>query len=208
MFRDLRSLPVLAKEGAIVPISEESGDDPVNPESLKLRIWRGTNNFTLYEDDGETTDFEKGAFCETKLSIAENGNNLLFTVSPAEGDLSVIPEKRNFTFVFEDVASFSSANILIDGKESVIVPNSAFGKTTVKIEDISPKDEIIISFKNITARINPDKKTLITERLSKVQMTMVEKRLKFGKYIKNPTEPLHCGDKAIDGIVNEIFSLE
>ena len=209
MFRDLRSLPVLAKEGAIVPMSEENeNDDPVNPENLKVRIWRGTGSFTLYEDDGKTMDFEKGAFAETKFSISEKGKEIEFTVSPAEGDISVIPEKRNITLIFEDVASFGSAKILIGGKEHNVIQKSEFGKTEVTFEGVSPKDRIEIRFSNITARKNPEKKALITERLSKVQMTMVEKRVKFGKYIKNPTEPLHSGDKEIDGAVNEIFSLE
>ena len=58
LFRDEKSIPVLAKEGAIIPLYPESiGNSTDNPSSLELWIYRGSGSFDLYEDDGETYVF-------------------------------------------------------------------------------------------------------------------------------------------------------
>ena len=42
-------IPVLAKEGAIIPMSKNEKDNTVeNPKDLELLIFRGNNEFSLY----------------------------------------------------------------------------------------------------------------------------------------------------------------
>ncbi|MDR2647588.1 MAG: glycoside hydrolase family 31 protein [Oscillospiraceae bacterium] len=54
--RGLENIPVFAKEGAILPLAPESTDNNcAPPRTLHLHVWRGTNHFTLFEDEGETT---------------------------------------------------------------------------------------------------------------------------------------------------------
>ncbi|MDE6413020.1 MAG: alpha-xylosidase, partial [Eubacterium sp.] len=57
LHRDLNSMPVLAKEGAIIPFAKSIGNDVSNPEELEIWIYSGNNSFTLYEDNGKT-DYE------------------------------------------------------------------------------------------------------------------------------------------------------
>ena len=54
-------------------------------------IFRGNNSFTLYEDDGETNDFEQGCYAKTTFRMKEGGGDLLFTVLPAQGEPSLLP---------------------------------------------------------------------------------------------------------------------
>jgi alpha-glucosidase (family GH31 glycosyl hydrolase) len=90
----LEDIPVFAKAGAIVPLAPSptwGGLD--NPDELHLHIFPGADNtFELYEDDGETTDYQRGKYSITRFSL-QGGK---FTIHPAEGDLTVIPQKRTY----------------------------------------------------------------------------------------------------------------
>ncbi|MBO5936886.1 MAG: DUF5110 domain-containing protein, partial [Clostridia bacterium] len=63
MYRGLESIPVFAKEGAIIPLAtDDRNNDSSNPKDMTIRIYRGTNTFDLYEDDGESNEFKNGNF--------------------------------------------------------------------------------------------------------------------------------------------------
>lgn len=79
MYRGVESIPVLAKEGAIIPLSQnDRTNDISNPKDMKIRIFNGTNEFELYEDDGETMNFKDGAFSITKMKQEVINNDLFF----------------------------------------------------------------------------------------------------------------------------------
>ena len=60
----LREMPIFVKSGTILPLGPAvlyAGRTPGDP--IELRIYRGADaDFTLYEDDGETYGYEKGAY--------------------------------------------------------------------------------------------------------------------------------------------------
>jgi alpha-glucosidase (family GH31 glycosyl hydrolase) len=90
----LEDIPVYAKAGAIIPLAPKpvwGGID--NPTELDVYIFPGADNtFNLYEDDGETTEYQQGKYAITRFELKNN----TFTIHPAEGDLSVIPAKRTY----------------------------------------------------------------------------------------------------------------
>jgi len=90
----LKDIPVYAKAGAIVPLAPKVGWGGIdNPTELDIYIFSGADNaFDLYEDDGETTDYQKGKYAITKFSLKDG----IFTVHPVQGDLSVIPAQRTY----------------------------------------------------------------------------------------------------------------
>jgi alpha-glucosidase (family GH31 glycosyl hydrolase) len=90
----LEDIPVYAKAGAIVPLAPKVGWGGLdNPTELDLYIFPGADNtFDLYEDDGETTDYQRGKYAITRFELKGD----TFTIHPAEGDLSVIPSKRTY----------------------------------------------------------------------------------------------------------------
>jgi len=90
----LEDIPVFAKAGAIVPLAPKVGWGGIdNPTELDIHLFPGTDNtFDLYEDDGETTDYERGKYAITRFSL--QGNQ--FTIHPAMGDQSVIPSTRTY----------------------------------------------------------------------------------------------------------------
>ena len=99
--RDLETIPVLAKDGAIIPLSSDKGNLTENPKSLEIWAVSGNSSFVLIEDNGKT-DCEQHT-AKTKLEISFKGDKLTFGINAAEGDLSVIPKKRNYLIKVIDV---------------------------------------------------------------------------------------------------------
>ena len=104
MYRDIEYIPVLAKAGAIIPMSvNDTTNDCSNPEKLELLVYRGNNTFTLYEDDGDTLSYQNGEYLKTPFTVSENGSKVSFTISKGEGDPSVVPQKREYIIRFKDI---------------------------------------------------------------------------------------------------------
>ena len=143
--RDITSIPVLAPEGAIIPLDGRTkGNECNNPDSLEILIYRGNGSFKLYEDDGESLSYKDGHYAETEFKLEENGDELLFSVYPAEGDLSLIPKSRRYVFSFRDVAFAEKITAVADGREV----NFALKKTgrglAVTVENVESDKGITI----------------------------------------------------------------
>lgn len=115
LFRDIDTIPVLAKEGAIIPMSEDKGNQTDNPEAFEIWVFSGNGSFTLIEDNSKTDYNEHKA--ETKFEMTYIENKLTFTINQAQGDLSVIPQTRNYRVIVKD--------LLVDGKPLVFEFNNA-----------------------------------------------------------------------------------
>jgi len=105
----LEDIPVFAKAGAIVPLAPKVGWGGIdNPTELDIYLFPGANNtFELYEDDGETTDYQHGKYAITSFSLKKN----IFTIHPAEGDLSLIPVTRAYRIHLRGVDENISTNL-------------------------------------------------------------------------------------------------
>lgn len=101
MFRDMDSIPVLAKEGAIIPLSADKGNRVDNPKSLEIWAFSGNNEFTLVEDNSKT-DFAEHT-CKTKLSIEYKNNAVTFKIHKPVGDTSVVPQSRDYKVIIKDL---------------------------------------------------------------------------------------------------------
>ena len=90
----LEEIPVYARAGAIVPLAPKlKWGGLENPTELDVYVFPGADNtFELYEDDGETTEYQRGKYAITRFSLQDD----VLTVHPAHGDLSVIPLKRTY----------------------------------------------------------------------------------------------------------------
>ena len=90
LWRNRETIPVLARAGAIIPLSEDPRADR-NPDTLTLRVFAGRNGtYTLYEDDGISPDSPS---VRTRISLDWEGRTL--TIS-AEGDRSLLPSRRTW----------------------------------------------------------------------------------------------------------------
>jgi len=90
----LEDIPVFAKAGAIVPFAPKASWGGIeNPDELDVYIFPGADNrFELYEDDGETTDYQQGKYAITTFTLTKN----TFTILPPRGETSLVPAQRTY----------------------------------------------------------------------------------------------------------------
>jgi alpha-glucosidase (family GH31 glycosyl hydrolase) len=104
--RPLDSIPVFAKEGSVVVLSNDRGNGCDNPREMEARIYNGNGEYSLFEDRGDATAF-------TKFQLTKTENTQTVTLSVV-GDVSVIPEGRTVTLSFPNIVIHHSADAAID----------------------------------------------------------------------------------------------
>lgn len=99
-YRDITSIPVLAKAGAIIPFQEDYMENAnENPRQLHLFVYTGDDgSFMLYEDDNITMSYQNGECVKTNYRWEEKEGKLY--ICAAEGELSLIPENRDYVISF------------------------------------------------------------------------------------------------------------
>ncbi|MCR5031789.1 MAG: glycoside hydrolase family 31 protein [Lachnospiraceae bacterium] len=106
LYRPMESIPVLLKEGSILPLAAEQRENAAeNPEAMILHVVPGKDGeFTLYEDDGISMDYTQGIACRTKYEMQmEKDGTLRLAIHPAEGHTEVIPAARSYQVVLHGV---------------------------------------------------------------------------------------------------------
>lgn len=104
MYRDLDAIPVLAPAGAIVPMYQNGDRNDLSLEQpLEVNVWRGSGQYALYEDDGETNGFEQGRFAVTTFKIETVGDTVRFTICPPVEDHGLLPKTRQMRIRFRDI---------------------------------------------------------------------------------------------------------
>ena len=185
LFRDQSSIPVLAKEGAIIPLAVECDTNSiVNPEKLEILVSRGNNTFTLYEDDGETLAYKDGAFCETKYTVSDCSNSLGFIASAAKGDTSLIPDKRSYILSFIDISSCCDISVKVNGKDKEYAVIRDRNNLKIEISDVPCIDELTVKLNSYVRKVNPPKAQLLTELISKMKGSNDKKSARFTAFIK------------------------
>lgn len=117
-YRDLSSIPVLAKGGAILPLTDEifGKDASGNPASLRIQIFPGADGrFTLYEDDNESCAYEQGKCVETEMEF-DWEKEQRFVIHPPKGERELIPKRRDLYLEFRSVAD-CPVHVFAEGKE-------------------------------------------------------------------------------------------
>ncbi|MBQ4573038.1 MAG: DUF5110 domain-containing protein [Clostridia bacterium] len=145
----INTIPVLAKEGAIIPMSADEGNGWGCPEHLKIDIYRGTNAIDFYEDDGESGKYKNGEYSITKMSVKEEGDKLTFTMNGGKS-LDFIPTQRKYTLEFKDIESFEEVSVMVNG---LFTPVNA-GKNYFTLNNVNVADEIIVTLTGVVAKKN------------------------------------------------------
>ena len=106
LYRDFDSIPVLAREGSIVPMYRNCNSNVLSLEQpLEIHLWRGNGHFDLYEDDGETMDYQNGICAVTSFHLEESDHTLRLTITPPANPMGLLPQKRVMHLRFRDVES-------------------------------------------------------------------------------------------------------
>jgi alpha-D-xyloside xylohydrolase len=93
-------MPLYVRAGSILPLGpdvEYAAQKSADP--VELRVYRGANGaFTLYEDENDTYNYEKGAYATIPFSWDEGAHTL--TIGDRLGSYPGMLEKRTFRIVF------------------------------------------------------------------------------------------------------------
>ncbi len=87
----LDKIPLFVKDGGIIPMMPAVDNISISEDPLPLEIRHYGNKvgfYQLYDDDGESFDFEEGIYSITKLQVSEKRGKLSGKVSDPEGSWS------------------------------------------------------------------------------------------------------------------------
>ena len=170
MYRDLDSIPVLAKAGAILPFTDEISGVQVskNPETLRIKVYAGADgSFELYEDDNETCAYETEDCVKTLFTYTE-GEKAEFVINPAKGNLSLIPKERSYTVV---LTGYTKAT---EGQLAVFVENQMI---PVEISYDVKKQAVIVQIPKMS--VQKEVRIIIDKALRQTKNAVVEKCFDF-----------------------------
>ena len=96
----LDRLPLYVRAGSIVPMGpdvEYAAQKPADP--IELRVYRGADgSFTLYEDENDNYDYEKGVYATIPIHWDDTAHSL--TIGARKGRFPGMLESRTFNVVF------------------------------------------------------------------------------------------------------------
>ncbi len=105
----LDRVPMFVRAGSILPLGPEMqyvGEKPW--DDLEIRVYPGADgSFTLYEDEGDGYDYEKGKYTEIPFTWDDRARRL--TIGPRQGSYEGMLPSRQFRIVLVTPGSHSAA---------------------------------------------------------------------------------------------------
>jgi alpha-D-xyloside xylohydrolase len=94
----LNRIPIYARAGSIIPFGPHAESTSAKPDPIELRIYPGApGKFTLYEDQGDSYDYERGAFSEIPIEWDDKAGRL--TIGDRRGRFPGMLDHRTFRVV-------------------------------------------------------------------------------------------------------------
>jgi len=123
-------IPLYVKAGSIVPMGPVMEYATEKPNAaIELRVYPGANGqFTYYEDENDTYNYEKGAYATIKFSWNDKLHQL--TIADTKGSYKGIPKTHKFNIVVVNGAHGSDVAAITDIDKSINYTGKA---VTIKI---------------------------------------------------------------------------
>jgi alpha-glucosidase len=83
----LERMPLYVKAGAVIPmqpVMQYVDERPI--DELRLRVWSGDGEFTLYEDDGRSFEYREGAWATTVYRVTMEGERTTLHIQARHGN--------------------------------------------------------------------------------------------------------------------------
>ena len=114
----LDRVPMFVRAGSILPLGPEMqyvGEKAW--DNLEMRVYPGANgSFTLYEDEGDNYNYEKGAYAT--ITFQWNDSKKQLTIGERKGQYPGMLQKRHFTIVLpngqQKVVDYSGQQIIVN----------------------------------------------------------------------------------------------
>ncbi|HTR43635.1 MAG TPA: glycoside hydrolase family 31 protein [Pseudomonadales bacterium] len=126
------TMPLYVRAGSIIPYGPEIQYATQSSDPIELRVYRGANgHFTLYEDENDNYDYEKGIYATIPFDWNEIKQTL--TIGKRKGKFPTMIKDRTFHIVW--VSPKHGAGISNEEKPDIIVRYTGSAVT------VSAKDE-------------------------------------------------------------------
>ena len=136
-------LPILVKGGTILPMGPVSQNIPAGHvfDRLEFHIWPPfPSEGVFYDDDGQSTGYQKGFFTTTRLKVNGAPNRLMIGLSGAHGVYAGQPEKRQVDIVLHRVPAIQA--VTVNGQELPAVHRGWL--SMISFNQIYTQDTILI----------------------------------------------------------------
>ncbi len=103
LHRYLDTIPVLVREGSVVPLSLDNGNGCDNPQQLLLKVYEGNGEYELIED-GRNNDDVSTLTTHITLNKETTESSVISTIQiSSSGSVGVIPNNRTLELEFVNV---------------------------------------------------------------------------------------------------------
>ncbi|MEO8254333.1 MAG: TIM-barrel domain-containing protein [Flavobacterium sp.] len=117
----LDRIPVFVKEGSIVPMGNVIQNTQTKQDVLEIRIYTGKDaTFTLYDDEGDNYNYEKGKHIEIPIHWDEKNQKLTFSKQIGTYKNQINTYTMNIKWISGNENDKSSKTIKYTGKKVVI----------------------------------------------------------------------------------------
>jgi alpha-D-xyloside xylohydrolase len=127
----LNIIPLYVKAGAIIPmgpVMEYATQRPA--DTLELRIYAGANGqFTLYEDENDNYNYEKGGFAT--FTITWNDKNHQLSVSDSKGSFAGMLHRRTFNIFLVNVLHGAGIAATVKADKSITYTGKALSVNVI-----------------------------------------------------------------------------
>ncbi|MGS2741263.1 glycoside hydrolase family 31 protein [Sinomicrobium sp. M5D2P17] len=138
----LDQMPVFVREGAIIPSQKPVnyvGEETI--DTITLDIYPGEkSSFDLYDDDGISTDYQKGNYAITRISAEKNPEGFAIDIKTPEGKYKVADRSYRIKVPTDK----KPASVAINGKKAAVEYSEKEKTLTISPETKSKKDIRII----------------------------------------------------------------
>ena len=193
MYRDLSSIPVLAKQGSIIPLKQEIENGTDLPKDMEILIYNGNGKFTMFEDDG--LKLNKAIYLKTIFEISKEKDHISFKIGKY-GDQNIRMFLRNYKLSFKNIKHCEKVEIyrnnnLLEEKEfkENKLSNKNF-ELTIKEQGIL--DTFKIKLYGVKEFDYIDYKQHIVDIMSKWQKGAITKAIKYNKIKKHLNDKEKC----------------
>lgn len=213
IYGDLERILAFAKAGGIVPLNAETHKNGVNlPEVFTIKIFPGADNdFTLYEDDGETQAYLSGDYALTSMQSKWEPEKLTFKINPVQGMQSLLPPVRTYNLQFHAITPPAKVTGWLNGNEIKLdgCYDQQHCHLIINGISLSPRDELVVDVlgQGNLCHDEPQTKASILNLLKYFKLnTYIKQALtdQIDQLLADPLALLHYADRMTD---NQLLAL-
>ena len=164
---DLYEMPLYVRAGTPIPMQPfELRMTNAPLAELVVRCYPGrdntTGNFTLYEDDGISRNYEQGQFAETEMKYTRCGNQITVKIEGTRGDYAELVHERGYRI--ELPCTEPAANVRVNDQNFKSEYNEETQTNTVTIPKQSVRAPVEVTMEAADADQNAIRRNAIRRR--------------------------------------------